>query len=70
MEIYFGFMLGILVGLITGFIIRPQVIGTLKIDHSNPAKDIYRLEIDNFDELSERRRIALRVDNNADLSHE
>ena len=70
MEIYFAFMLGILVGLIIGFIIRPQLFGTLKIDHSNPAKDVYRLEIDNFDDLPGRRRITLRVDNNADLSHE
>lgn len=70
MEIYFAFMLGILVGLIIGFIIRPQLFGTLKIDNSNPAKDVYRLEIDNFDDLSGRKRITLRVDNNADLSHE
>ena len=69
MEIYFVFMLGVIVGLIAGFIIRPQIFGTLKIDHSNPAKDVYRLEIDNFDELQRRRRITLRVDNNSDLSH-
>lgn len=70
MEIYFVFMLGILVGLIIGFIIRPQIFGTLKIDHSNPTKDVYRLEIDDFDQLTGRRRITLRVDHNADLSHE
>lgn len=70
MEIYVAFMLGILVGLIAAFIIRPQVFGTLKIDHTNPSKDIYRLEIDDFDQLSGRRRITLRVDHNANLSQE
>lgn len=42
--------------------------GTMRIDHSNPEKDIYRLDIDSLSKMSKRRYIILRVDNNADLS--
>ena len=44
--------------------------GTLKIDRSNPAKDLYRFDIDNLDALSNKKRIVLKVDNKADLSHD
>lgn len=44
--------------------------GTLRIDHSNPLKDIYRIEIDDLDKLSRKRRVILKVDHNADLSQE
>lgn len=70
MEIYFAFMLGIMVGLIIAFMIRPRMLGTLKIDHSNPEKDIYRFEIEKFDDLSKSKRITLKVDHKADLSHD
>lgn len=42
--------------------------GTLRIDHSNPTKDVYRFEIDDFEDLRKRKRIILDVDNDADLS--
>lgn len=42
--------------------------GTLRIDHSNPEKDIYRFDIDDLDSLAKKKRIILLVDNNADLS--
>ena len=44
--------------------------GTLRIDHSNPLKDIYRIEIDDLDKLSRKRRVVLKVDHNADLSQQ
>lgn len=44
--------------------------GTLRIDHSNHEKDIYRLEIDNLDDLARKRRVVLKIDHNADLSHQ
>lgn len=65
------FIIGLFVGaIITSlFVFNPwTTTGTLRIDHSNPEKDIYRLEIDEFDNLSKRKRIILKVDNNADLS--
>ena len=42
--------------------------GTLRIDHSNPEKDIYRIEIDNLDELKKKRKAILYIDHHADLS--
>lgn len=64
LELAAAFVLGLLIGLI--FVYRSS--GVLKIDHSNPEKDVYRFDVDNLDKLSKKRRIVLRVDNNADLS--
>lgn len=44
--------------------------GTLRIDHSNPEKDIYRIDIDDLDKLSRKKRIVLKVDNHARLSQD
>lgn len=44
--------------------------GTLRIDHSNPEKDVYRIELDNLDALSHKKRVILDVDNSAILSQE
>lgn len=41
--------------------------GTLRIDHSNPEKDIYRIELDNLDDLR-KKRVIMYVDDHADLS--
>ena len=43
--------------------------GTLKID-SKGEKELYRFEIDDFDGLSKRKYVRLKVDNNADLSQD
>lgn len=50
--------------------LRYPTAGTLRIDHSNPEKDVYRIELDDFDNLSRKKRVVLIVDNNADLSQE
>lgn len=42
--------------------------GVLKVDHSNPEKDIYRFEIDNLDVLSKKKYAVLKIDHNANLS--
>ena len=58
---------GLLIGIgLTEF--RYRTIGTLKIDHTNPSKDVYRFEIDNLSVLDKKNIIALRVDHHADLS--
>ena len=44
--------------------------GTLRIDHSNPEKDLYRIEINNLEDLSRKKRVVLDVDNSAILSQE
>lgn len=43
--------------------------GTLKID-SKGEKEIYRFDIDDFDGLSKKKYVRLKVDNNADLSQD
>lgn len=47
---------------------RQKPVGTLRIDHFNPEKDIYRFEIDNLDALNKKSKIVLRIDHHADLS--
>lgn len=49
---------------------KMRTAGTLKIDHSNPEKDVYRLEIDDLEGLSKKHKIVLKVDNSANLSQE
>ena len=70
MEYLFA-VVGVLVGSIisnTIFSIRYRKAGTLRIDHSNPEKDVYRIEIDDLDGLSKKKHVILKVDNNANLS--
>ena len=69
--IYFlAFLGGLFVGsLVTSIIyLVKQASGTLRIDHSNPEKDVYRIEIDDLDVLSKKKQVVLKVDNHADLS--
>ena len=42
--------------------------GTLKIDHSNPEKDVYRFEIDDLEQINSKKRVILKIDHKADLS--
>ena len=42
--------------------------GTLRIDHSNPEKDLYRFDIYDLDTLDKKVFIKLKIDHNADLS--
>ena len=43
--------------------------GILRIDHSNPNKDLYRFDVDDLDKLNKKKRIVLTIDHNADLSY-
>ena len=64
-------LIGCFIGsVITSFIYSIKTsYGTLRIDHSNPEKDVYRFDVDDIDELSNKKRIVLKVDNNAIISH-
>ena len=45
--------------------------GTLRIDHSDPNKDIYRLDLDDLDDLdvlSRKKQVILDIDHHANLS--
>lgn len=61
-----GIILGI--GIMLLYIVLKTSFGTLRIDHNNPEKDVYRFEIDDLDRIKSRKRVVLKVDNNADLS--
>lgn len=50
------------------FFVKFRGVGTIRIDHSDPNKDVYRIDVGDLDKLSKRKRIVLSVDNNADLS--
>lgn len=61
------FALGVLTGVAVTSI-KPAY-GTLKIDRSNPEKDVYRFDIDgDLEKLRTIKTIKLKVDNYADLS--
>lgn len=42
--------------------------GVLRIDHSNPEKDVYLFEIDKIENLKFKERVVLRIDHHAKLS--
>lgn len=63
-----GMLAGSLIGNIACMAYIRRTYGTLKIDHSNPEKDVYLFELGDIDVLSKKKRIILKVDNNAVLS--
>lgn len=67
---YLLFILGVITGvIITSIIYRIRSThGVLRIDHSNLEKDVYRFDVSDLDSLSKKKRLVLKIDNNADLS--
>lgn len=66
-------LIGVVIGSIISnviFAIRYRSVGVLRIDHSNPEKDKYLFDIPILDILDKKKRVMLKVDNKADLSHE
>lgn len=65
-----GLIIGVCIGAIVYALLQRIFVahGTLRIDHSNPEKDIYRFEIDNLDKLNKRAYVELKIDRHADLS--
>ena len=63
-----GFVVGLLMDVIVRLLERPA--GVLKIDRSDPEKDVYRFEVDDLDSLHKKKRIVLKIDNGAAISHE
>ena len=62
---------GLIVGAVIVFIFQRvrTAFGTLRIDRSNPEKDVYRFDINgDIVNLPRKKRIVLRIDPNADLS--
>lgn len=62
------------IGLIVGCVVTNMLnsvrsaTGVLRIDRSNPEKDLYKFEVDNLDELAIKTQLVLKIDNHADLS--
>ena len=69
MELAFAFIAGIIIGmLVAAFATIRMQAGTLKIDKSNPEKDVYLLEIDDLDNIDKKDFIILRVNDHASIS--
>lgn len=65
------FIFGVIVGgLLTCLIGLRMLVGTLKIDHDNPEKDVYRFEVQDIDSLSKRKYVLLQVESDSHFSHE
>ena len=63
-----GLCVGSLIGNMICVAYFKNACGTLRIDRTNPEKDLYRFDIDNHDSLTKKKRIILKVYNKADLS--
>lgn len=72
MQYFLGVIIGAIMGVIISWLFSKirGISGTLKIDHSNPEKDVYRIELDNLDVLSKKYRVVLKVDHNAKLTQD
>ena len=65
-SVLVGFIFGVAITLI--IMLNRTSFGTLRIDHSNLEKDIYRSDIEDLDKLSKKKVVMLTIDNNAHLS--
>lgn len=63
-----GAAIGIIISMLLNFLKTSY--GVLKIDISDNEKEMYRICLDDLDDLKKKKRIMLKVDSNADLSHE
>lgn len=65
-----AFIIGAIFGSIVYAIVQYITVahGTLRIDHTDPEKDVYRFEIDNLDKLNKKSYVELKIDHDADLS--
>lgn len=63
-----GVAIGIVISILLNFLKTSY--GVLKIDISDSEKEMYRICLDDLDDLKNKKRIMLKVDSNADLSHE
>lgn len=72
LTIIFWMTLGAFICAITANIVdrMQSATGTLRIDHSNPQKDLYLFEIDEIEKLDKKKRVNLKIDHNAKLSQD
>lgn len=67
---YLMLALGLIIGSLVVLIYYRCVTisGVLQIDHSDPDKDIYQINLNSLDDLAKKKRVVLKVDNNAKLN--
>lgn len=66
-----SFVLGMVFGMTVMLIaVIRLIVGTLRIDHSDPVKDLYRFEIDDLDKLNKKSMIVLKIDHDAHFSQD
>ncbi len=73
MTFYLMFIGAFLIGVFVGVLLckgLSRYEGVLRIDHTDPEKDVYRFDIVDFDRLNKKKKITLKVDNSADLSQD
>ena len=72
LTIVFWMTLGAFICAITANVVDriQSATGTLRIDHSNPQKDLYLFEIDEIEKLDKKKRVNLKIDHNAKLSQD
>lgn len=70
MNSYLIFSLGIIIGVITTRLILQvsSAKAVLRIDHSNPEKDIYRLDLDNVCSTN-KKILLLKIDHRANFTN-
>ena len=61
-----GVCIGMLIDEIISYFKKPS--GVLKIDHSNPEKDLYKFCIDDLDVLDKKKSITIKIEHTDDLS--
>ena len=71
MEILIALLIGALIGwgITAIWEERRTAHGVLRIDHSNPEKDVFRFDLtEPLYQLETKTRVAFKIDNSADLS--
>ena len=69
MEVIFGIIIGLILANLVVW--NPwTATGVMRVDHTDPDKDSYLLEIDDLDKLNRKKRIIITVDHNARLSRD
>lgn len=62
MELAFVFIIGILAGMVIGWITQPKKVGNLRMDHSDPESPYLFLELEeNMDALLKQKEVILRI---------
>ena len=67
-EVYLFFIGGVFVGFCLTTIIQrlKTVFGILKVDRSDPTKDVYSIDIEDLDSLNHKKRVILTI---KDITH-